>query len=82
MCVGFVTAADLAVVRLVTGMDVRVFLPVTTVGEFSVTAVELALKWFLSFWINEKYIQSLSGAVMLLSSNSPFIGYIHFLTHT
>lgn len=48
MCVGFVTAADFAVVRLVTGVDVRVLLPVTAVGEFSVTAVELALEGFLS----------------------------------
>lgn len=48
MCVGFVTAADFAVVRLVTGVDVRMLLPVTAVGEFSVTAVELALEGFLS----------------------------------
>lgn len=46
--VGFVTAADFAVVRLVTGVDVRVLLPVAAVGEFSVTAVELALERFLS----------------------------------
>lgn len=45
--VGFVTAAHLAVVRLVTGVDVRMLLPVAAVGEFSVTAVELALERLL-----------------------------------
>lgn len=49
MCVGFVTAADFAVVRLVTGVNVRVLLPVAAVGEFPVTAVELALERFLPF---------------------------------
>lgn len=47
VCVGFVTAADLAVVRLVAGVDVRVLLPVAAVGEFSVAAVKLALERFL-----------------------------------
>lgn len=47
VCVGFVTAAHFAVVRLVTGVDVRVLLPVAAVGEFSVTAVKLALERFL-----------------------------------
>lgn len=46
--VGFVTAADLAVVRLVAGVDVGVLLPVAAVGEFSVAAVELALERLLS----------------------------------
>ncbi len=46
--VGLVTAADFAVVRLVTGVDVGVLLPVAAVGEFSVTAVKLALERFLS----------------------------------
>lgn len=45
--VGFVTAADFAVVRLVAGVDVGVLLPVAAVGEFSVAAVELALERFL-----------------------------------
>lgn len=47
--VGFVTAADFAVVRLVTGVDVGVLLPVAAVGEFSVAAVKLALERFLSW---------------------------------
>lgn len=46
--VGFVASADLAVVRLVAGVDVGVLLPVAAVGEFSVTAVKLALERFLS----------------------------------
>lgn len=48
VCVGFVTAAHFAVVRLVAGVDVRVLLPVAAVGEFSVTAVKFALERFLS----------------------------------
>lgn len=47
--VGLVTAAHFAVVRLVTGVDVRVLLPVAAVGEFSVTAVKLALERFLTW---------------------------------
>lgn len=47
VCVGFVTATDFAVVRLVTGVDVGVLLSVAAVGEFSVTAVKLALERFL-----------------------------------
>lgn len=42
--VGFVAAAHLTVVRLVTRVDVRVLLPVTAVGKFAVAAVELALE--------------------------------------
>lgn len=34
VCVRFVTATDFAVVRLVTGVDMRVLLPVAAVGEF------------------------------------------------
>lgn len=45
--VGLVAAAHLAVVRLVAGVDVGVLLPVAAVGEFSVTAVELALERLL-----------------------------------
>lgn len=45
--VRFVTATDLAVVRLVAGVDVRVLLPVAAVGEFSVTSVKFALERFL-----------------------------------
>lgn len=48
VCVGLVAAPHLAVVRLVAGVDVRVLLPVAAVGKFSVTAVELTLKRFLS----------------------------------
>lgn len=44
VCVGFVAAAHLTVVRLVTRVDVRVLLPVAAVGKFSVTAVELTLE--------------------------------------
>lgn len=47
--VGFVTAAHLTVVRLVTRVNVRVLLPVAAVGEFSVTAVELALERFFTW---------------------------------
>lgn len=57
--VGFVTAAHLAVVRLVTGMNVRVLLPVAAVGKFSVTAVELALERFFT-WKKRRQIQSAS----------------------
>lgn len=56
--VGLVAAAHLAVVRLVAGVDVRVLLPVAAVGEFPVTAVELALEWFLSFGWEKDKIQS------------------------
>lgn len=48
VCVGFVTATDFTIVRLVTGVDVRVLFPVAAVGKFSVTAVKLALERFLS----------------------------------
>lgn len=47
--VGFVTAAHLAVVRLVTGVDVGVLLPIAAVGEFAITAVEFALERFLTW---------------------------------
>lgn len=47
--VGFVTAAHLTVVRLVTRVNVRVLLPVAAVGKFSVTAVELALERFFTW---------------------------------
>ena len=47
--VGLVTAAHFAVVRLVTGVDVGVLLPVAAVGEFSVTAVKLALERLFSW---------------------------------
>lgn len=47
MCVGLVTATDFAVVRLVTGVYVRVLLPVAAVCEFPVTAVKLAFERFL-----------------------------------
>lgn len=47
--VGFVTAAHLTVVRLVTCVNVRVLLPVAAVGKFSVTAVKLALERFFTW---------------------------------
>ena len=49
--VGLVTAAHLAVVRLVTSVNVRVLLPVAAVGEFPVTAVKLAFERL--FTLNE-----------------------------
>lgn len=51
--VGFVTAAHLAVVRLVTRVDVGVLLPIAAVGKFAVTAVELALERFFT-WRKKK----------------------------
>lgn len=47
MCVGLVTAAHFTVVRLVTGVDVRVLLPVAAVGEFPVTSIKFALERLL-----------------------------------
>lgn len=47
MRVGLVAAADLAVVRLVAGVDVGVLLSVAAVGELPVAAVEFAFKGLL-----------------------------------
>ena len=46
--VGLVAASHPAVVRLVRGVDMHVLLPVARVGEPSVTALNLALEWFLA----------------------------------
>ena len=46
--VGLVTAPDLAVVRLVAGVDVRVLLSITGVGEPSVAAIKLTFERFLT----------------------------------
>ena len=48
MCVGLVAASDFAVVRLVAGVDVRVLLSITGVGEPSVAAIKLTFEWFLT----------------------------------
>lgn len=48
VCVGFVTAAHFAVIRLVAGVHVRMLLPVTAVGEASITSVKLALEWLFA----------------------------------
>ena len=48
MCVGLVAASHLAVVRLVAGVDMRVLLSITGVGEPSVAAIELTFEWFLT----------------------------------
>lgn len=56
--VGFVTAAHLAVVRLVTRVDVGVLLPIAAVGKFTVTAVELALERFFTWRKKKRQIQS------------------------
>ena len=49
MCVGLVAASNPAVVGLVGGVHVHVLLPVAGVGEPSVTALYLALEWFLTW---------------------------------
>lgn len=49
VCVGLITAAHFAVVRLVTGVHMRVLLPVAAVGEASITAVKLALEWLFAY---------------------------------
>lgn len=48
MGVALVTSADFTVVRFITRVDVRMFLPVRTVGEPSVTAFELTLERFFT----------------------------------
>ena len=48
MGVGLVTAPDLAVVRLVAGVDVRVLLSITGVGEPPVAAIKFTFEWFLT----------------------------------
>ena len=48
MCVGLVAASDFAVVGLVAGVDVRVLLSITGVGEPSVAAIKLTFEWFLT----------------------------------
>ena len=48
MCVGLVAAPHLAVVRLVTGVDMRVLLSITGVGKPSVAAIKLTFEWFLT----------------------------------
>ena len=49
MSVGLVAASHPTVVRLVSGVDMHVLLPVAGVGEPSVTALYLALEWFLTW---------------------------------
>ena len=46
--VALVAASDLAVVRLVRSVDVRVFFPVAGVGEATIATVELALEGLLT----------------------------------
>ena len=46
--VGLVASSHSAGVRLVGGVDVHVLLPVARVGKTSVTALDLALEWFLA----------------------------------
>ena len=48
MCVGLVAAPHLAVVRLVTGVHMRVLLSITGVGKPSVAAIKLTFEWFLT----------------------------------
>ena len=48
MCVGLVASPDFAVVRLVAGVDVRVLLSITGVGEPSVAAIKLTFERFLT----------------------------------
>lgn len=42
--VGLVAAPDLAVVGLVAGVDVRVFLPIAAVGKLPVTAIKFTFE--------------------------------------
>ena len=49
MSVGLVTPPDLAVVRLVAGVDVRVLLSITGVGEPSVAPVKFTFEGFLTW---------------------------------
>ena len=51
--VALVAAADVAVVRLVRGVDMHVLLTVTRVGEPSVTTLNLALERFLTCKLKE-----------------------------
>lgn len=74
--VGLVAAAHLAVVGLVAGVDVGVFLAVAAVGEFAVAAVELALEGFFSFktegWKRTQSVWTLLPTLHLaLSSLTP-----------
>ena len=46
--VGLVAAPHLAVVRLVAGVDVRVLLSITGVGEPPVAAIKFTFEWFLT----------------------------------
>ena len=46
--VGLVAASHPAGVRFVRGVDMHVLLPVARVGEPSITALNLALEWFLA----------------------------------
>lgn len=49
MCVALIAASDFAVVRLITGVNMRVLLPVRTVGEPAIAALEFALEWFFAY---------------------------------
>lgn len=42
--IGFVTASDLAVVGLVTGVDMGMFLSITAVGKLPVTAIKFTFE--------------------------------------
>lgn len=44
--VGFVTASNLAVVGLVTGVDMGMFLPITAIGKLPVTAIKFTFERF------------------------------------
>jgi hypothetical protein len=48
MRVRLIAAGVATVVRLVTRVDVRMLFPVRTIGEATVAAHELTLKWFLT----------------------------------
>ena len=48
MCVALVASFHLAVVRLITGVNVAVLLSIGAVGESPITAFIFALEWFLS----------------------------------
>lgn len=42
--IGFVTASDLAVVGLVTGMDMGMFLSITAIGKLPITTIEFTFE--------------------------------------
>ena len=58
MCVTFVTSLNLTIIRLVTGVHMRMLLTVRTICKPSITAFIFAFEWLLACQTNKKYFRT------------------------